>query len=53
MPRKRPAIILEQRIKPGVKKNKVRLDARAVNTVSSTKALEAWRLRYPKLEIIG
>ena len=53
MPRKRPAIILERPIKPGVKEIKVRLDARTVITVSSTKALEAWRLRYPKLEIIG
>ncbi len=53
MPRKKPALILERPIKPGVKEIKVRLDARTVITVSSEKALTAWRLRYPKLEVIG
>lgn len=53
MPRKKPALILERPVKPGVKEIKVRLDARTVITVSSQKALEAWRKRYPKLEVIG
>jgi len=53
MPRKKPALILERPIKPGVKEIKVRLDSRTVITVSSKNALEAWKLRYPKLEIIG
>ncbi|MBK8500528.1 MAG: hypothetical protein IPL52_17330 [Flavobacteriales bacterium] len=53
MPRKKPAIILERPIKPGVKEIKVRLDSRTIITVSSNKALEAWRKRYPKLEVIG
>jgi hypothetical protein len=53
MPRKKPQLILERPIKAGVKEIKVRLDARTVITVSTKKALEAWRLRYPKLEVIG
>lgn len=52
MPRKKPALILERPIKEGVKEIKVRLDARTVITVSSQKALESWRKRYPKLEVI-
>jgi hypothetical protein len=32
---------------------KVRLDARTVITLASQKALEFWRQRYPKLEVIG
>ena len=53
MPRKKPQLILERPIKAGVKEIKVRLDARTVITVSTKKALEAWRVRYPKLEVIG
>ncbi|MBL7944736.1 MAG: hypothetical protein JNN32_01650 [Flavobacteriales bacterium] len=53
MPRKKPAIILERPIKAGVKEIKVRLDSRTVITVSSQKALAAWKQRYPKLEVIG
>lgn len=53
MPRKKRAPILERPIKPGVKEIKVRLDHRTVITVSSRKALEMWRQRYPKLEVIG
>ena len=53
MPRKKPALILERPIKVGVKEIKLRLDARTVITVSSKKALEGWRKRYPNLEVIG
>lgn len=53
MPRKKPVLILTRPIKPGVKEIKVRLDARTIITVSSENALTAWRLRYPKLEVIG
>jgi hypothetical protein len=53
MPRKKPALVLERPIKVGVKEIKVRLDARTVITVSSSKALDMWRQRYPKLEVIG
>ncbi|MBK9177270.1 MAG: hypothetical protein IPM46_13240 [Flavobacteriales bacterium] len=52
MPRKKPALILERPIKQGVKEIKVRLDARTIITVSSQKALENWRKRYPKLEVL-
>lgn len=53
MPRKKPALIFERPIKVGVKEIKVRLDARTVITVSSKKALEGWRERYPNLEVLG
>ncbi|HMC96411.1 MAG TPA: hypothetical protein VKG92_02060 [Flavobacteriales bacterium] len=53
MPRKKPALILERPIKVGVKEIKLRLDARTVITVSSKKALEGWRKRYPNLEVLG
>ena len=53
MPRKKRDVILERPIKEGVKEIKVRLDSRTVITVSSKKALEMWRQRYPKLEVIG
>lgn len=45
--------ILEQRVKPGLKTIKVRLDHRTVITVGSTKALAMWQARYPKAEVIG
>ena len=53
MPRKKPVLIWERPVKPGVTEIKVRLDARTIITVSSRKALESWRARYPKLEVIG
>lgn len=53
MPRKKPPIILERPIKPGIKEIKVRLDSRTIITVSSKKALASWKERYPKLEVIG
>lgn len=53
MPRKKPAIILERPIKKGLKEIKLRLDARTVITVGSQKALENWRKRYPKLEVLS
>ena len=53
MPRKKKALILTQPIKEGVKEIKVRLDARTIITLTSKKALEFWKQRYPKLEVIG
>ncbi|HRH69836.1 MAG: hypothetical protein JNL43_08710 [Flavobacteriales bacterium] len=53
MPRKRKDLILSQPVKEGLKAIKVRLDARTVITLASQKALEFWRQRYPKLEVIG
>ncbi len=53
MPRKKKALILTQPVKQGLKAIKVRLDARTVITLASQKALEFWRQRYPKLEVIG
>jgi hypothetical protein len=53
MPRKKPTIILSRPIKVGIKEIKVRLDSRTMITVSSLKALAVWKLRYPKLEVIG
>jgi hypothetical protein len=53
MPRKKKTLILSQPVKEGLKAIKVRLDARTVITLASQKALEFWRQRYPKLEVIG
>ena len=53
MPRKKPVLVWERPVKVGVKEIKVRLDARTVITVSSKKALEGWRKRYPNLEVLG
>lgn len=53
MPRKKKPLILAQPVKDGIKAIKVRLDARTVITLASQKALEFWRQRYPKLEVIG
>ena len=53
MPRKKKALVLSQPVKEGLKAIKVRLDARTVITLASQKALDLWRQRYPKLEIIG
>lgn len=46
-------LILTQPVKSGIKAIKVRLDARTIITLASEKALEFWRQRYPKLEVIG
>lgn len=53
MPRKKKQLVLTQPVKEGPKPIKVRLDHRTVITVASKKALEFWKQRYPKLEIIG
>ena len=53
MPSKKKALIFTRPIKEGVKEIKVRLDARTVITLASKKALEFWRQRYPKLQVIG
>jgi hypothetical protein len=53
MPRKKRQLILTQPVKEGIKAIKVRLDARTIITLASNKALEFWRQRYPKLEVIG
>ena len=53
MPRKKKALILTQPVKEGLKAIKVRLDARTIITIASNKALDFWRQRYPKLEIIS
>lgn len=52
MPR-RKKLILTQPVKDGIKQIKVRLDARTVITLASMKALEFWKQRYPKAEVIG
>jgi hypothetical protein len=52
MPRKKKPLILTQPVKEGLKAIKVRLDARTVITLSSSKALAFWKERYPKAEII-
>ncbi len=53
MARRKAKLVFERPIKPGVKEIKVRLDHRTIITVSSKKALEVWRTRYPKLEVIA
>jgi hypothetical protein len=53
MPRKKRTLILTQPVKEGVKHIKVRLDARTVITLSNMKALEFWKQRYPKLEVVS
>ncbi len=50
---RRKKLILTQPVKEGLKAIKVRLDARTIITIASMKALEFWRQRYPKLEVIG
>lgn len=52
MPRRR-RLILTQPVKQGAATIKVRLDARTIITLASTKALEFWRQRYPNLQVIG
>lgn len=53
MARRKKQLILTQPVKEGLKAIKVRLDARTVITLASKNALEFWRQRYPKLEIIN
>lgn len=50
---RRKKLILTQPVKVGIKAIKVRLDARTIITLASEKALDFWRQRYPKLEVIG
>lgn len=50
---RRKKLILTQPVKEGLKAIKVRLDARTIITLASEKALEFWKQRYPKLEVIG
>ena len=52
MPRKKRPLVLERPVKEG-REFKVRLDPRTVITLSSKKALEMWRQRYPNLEVLG
>lgn len=53
MPRKKRPLILTQPVKEGIKAIKVRLDGRTTITLSNLKALDFWKQRYPKLEVIG
>jgi len=53
MPRKEKQLILTQPVKEGLKAIKVRLDHRTVITLANMKALEFWKKRYPKAEVIG
>lgn len=53
MPRKKKPLVLARPVKDGIKEIKVRLDTRTIITLASTKALDFWRQRYPKLEVIG
>ncbi|MCB0791479.1 MAG: hypothetical protein H6595_08140 [Flavobacteriales bacterium] len=53
MPRKKKQLILTQPVKEGLKAIKVRLDHRTVITLANMKALEFWKKRYPKAEVIG
>ena len=50
---RRKKLILTQPVKEGLKAIKVRLDARTVMTVASLKALEFWKQRYPKAQVIS
>ena len=53
MPRKKKALILTHPVKEGVKQFKVRLDARTIITLTSKKALEFWKQRYPKAVVVA
>jgi hypothetical protein len=53
MPRKKRQLILTQPVKAGIKAIKVRLDAKTIITLSNLKALDFWKQRYPKLEVLG
>jgi len=52
MPRRRKPILI-QPVRQGAPAIKVRLDARTIITLASTKALEFWRQRYPNLQVLG
>ena len=53
MPRKKKTLILTQPVKEGIKAIKVRLDAKTIITLSNIKALDFWKQRYPKLQVLG
>jgi hypothetical protein len=53
MPRKKRPLILTQPVKEGIKAIKVRLDAKTIITLSNIKALDFWKQRYPKLQVLG
>ncbi len=53
MPRKKRPLILAQPVREGIKAIKVRLDAKTIITLSNLKALDFWKQRYPKLEVLG
>ena len=53
MPKKKKKLILTQPIKEGLKAIKVRLDHRTVITLANIKALDFWKQRYPKAEVIS
>ncbi|MEZ4738245.1 MAG: hypothetical protein R2818_02565 [Flavobacteriales bacterium] len=53
MPRAKKKLILTQPIKEGLKAIKVRLDHRTVITLASIKALDFWKKRYPKAQVIA
>ncbi|MBL8001421.1 MAG: hypothetical protein JNL05_05615 [Flavobacteriales bacterium] len=53
MPRKKRPLILSQPVKEGIKAIKVRLDAKTIITLSNIKALDFWKQRYPKLQVLG
>jgi hypothetical protein len=53
MPRKKRNLILTQPVREGIKAIKVRLDARTIITLSNIKALDLWKQRYPKLEVLN
>jgi hypothetical protein len=50
---RRKKLILTQPVRNSINAIKVRLDAKTIITLASEKALAAWKLRYPKAEIIG
>lgn len=50
---RRRKLILTQPVKQGITAIKVRLDARTIITLASTKALDFWKQRYPDLKVIG
>jgi hypothetical protein len=53
MPRKKRPLILTQPVREGIKAIKVRLDAKTIITLNNIKALDFWKQRYPKLQVLG
>lgn len=53
MPRKKRIPILTYHAKEGLKAIKVQLDSRTTVTLSSLKALEFWKQRYPNAKVIS